>query len=57
MLNGLDQIIAKATKIPVKVIEDALTCAVRGMGLILDDENLLREVAIPSSTQEEKISR
>ncbi|HLC89506.1 MAG TPA: rod shape-determining protein [Patescibacteria group bacterium] len=57
LLNGLDDIIAKATKIPVKVIEDALTCAVRGMGLILDDENLLREVAIPSSTQEEKISR
>jgi len=57
LLTGLDQIIAKATKIPVKVIEDPITCSVRGMGLILEDDNLLREVAIPSSTQEEKASR
>lgn len=57
LLTGLDQVIAKVTKIPVKVIEDPLTCAVRGMGLILEDDNLLREVAIPSSTQEEKASR
>ena len=54
LLTGLDQVIAKATKIPVKVIEDALTCAVRGMGLVLEDDNLLREVAIPSSTHEDK---
>ncbi|MFA6254519.1 MAG: rod shape-determining protein [Patescibacteria group bacterium] len=57
MLAGLDKIIAQTTKIPIKVIEDALTCAVRGMGLILEDENLLKEVAVPSSTQEEKNSR
>ncbi|OGY44468.1 MAG: rod shape-determining protein [Candidatus Buchananbacteria bacterium RIFCSPHIGHO2_01_FULL_39_14] len=57
LLTGLDQIIAKVTKIPVKVIDDSLTCAVRGMGLILDDENLLREVAIPSSNQDDKTSR
>ncbi|MFA6215141.1 MAG: rod shape-determining protein [Patescibacteria group bacterium] len=57
LLAGLDQAIAKATKIPIKVIEDPITCAVRGMGLILEDENLLKEVAIPSSTQEEKNSR
>jgi rod shape-determining protein MreB len=57
LLMGLDKIIAKATGIPVKIIEDSLTCAVRGMGLILEDENLLKEVAIPSSTQEEKSSR
>ena len=57
MLTGLDAAIAQATKIPVKVIEDPLTCAVRGMGLILEDDQLLREVAIPSSTREEKVSR
>src|SRR3989339_1679129 len=57
MLTGLDAAIAQATKIPVKVIEDPLTCAVRGMGLILEDEDLLKEVAIPSSTQVEKPSR
>ncbi|MAF13324.1 MAG: rod shape-determining protein [Parcubacteria group bacterium] len=57
MLTGLDKIIAKATKIPIKVIEDSLTCSVRGMGLILEDDNLLQEVAVPSSTKEEKGSR
>jgi len=57
MLAGLDKVIAQATKIPIKVIEDSLTCVVRGMGLILEDENLLKEVAVPSSTQEEKNSR
>jgi len=49
LLAGLDQAIAQATKIPVKVIEDPLTCSVRGMGLILEDDNLLKEVAIPST--------
>jgi len=57
LLAGLDKVIAKVTKIPVKVIEDSVTCAVRGMGLVLEDENLLREVAIPSSTQVDKPSR
>ncbi|MDD2807751.1 MAG: rod shape-determining protein [Patescibacteria group bacterium] len=57
LLTDIDKIIAKATKIPVKVIEDSLTCSVRGMGLILEDENLLREVAIPSSTKEDNNSR
>ena len=57
LLAGLDKIISQVTKIPVRVIEDPLTCAVRGMGLILEDDNLLKEVAIPSSTKEEKNSR
>ena len=53
MESDLDKAIAKATKIPIKVIEDPMTCAVRGMGLVLEDEDLLKEVAIPS-TQEGK---
>ncbi len=57
MLSDLDLMISKATKIPVKVIEDSLTCAVRGMGLILEDDNLLREVAIPYSSIDEKANR
>jgi rod shape-determining protein MreB len=57
LLAGIDEIISKATKIPVKIIEDPLTCSVRGMGLILDDQNLLHEIAIPSSTKEEIGSR
>ncbi len=49
LLVGLDQAISQATKIPVKVVEDPLTCVVRGIGLTLEDENLLKEVAIPST--------
>lgn len=49
MLHGLEKLISDETKVPVKVIDDPLTCAVRGMGLILEDDNLLREVAIPST--------
>lgn len=57
LLADLDQVISKVTKIPVKIIEDPLTCAVRGMGLVLEDENLLKEVAVPSATSEENFSR
>lgn len=57
LLFGLDELIAGATKIPVRVIEDPLTCAIRGMGLILEDDNLLKEVTVPSSSLEEKVSR
>jgi rod shape-determining protein MreB len=52
LLADLDQEIARATKIPVKIIDDPLTCAVRGMGLILEDDQLLREVAIPSTHED-----
>lgn len=57
LLTGLADTIAKATQIPIKVIEDPLTCAIRGMGLILEDDNLLREVTVPSSSVEERSSR
>ncbi|MBN1778820.1 MAG: rod shape-determining protein [Candidatus Buchananbacteria bacterium] len=56
MLAGIDEVIRQATKIPVKVIEDPLTCSVRGIGLILEDDQLLKEVAIPS-TQDEQSPR
>ena len=56
LLVGLDKMVAQATKIPVKVTEDPLTCSIRGIGLILEDEQLLKEVAIPS-TQEDRLPR
>ena len=52
LLKGLEQAIAQATKIPIKVIEDPITCAVRGMGFILEDETLLKEVAVPPTDEE-----
>lgn len=57
LLKGLDQVIAKAARINVTIVDDPLTCVVRGLGLLLDDANLLKEVAIPSSSQEEEIGR
>lgn len=48
-LKGLDKFIASGIQIPVHVADDAETCAIRGMGVILDDELLLKDLAVPSS--------
>ncbi len=50
LLRGLDEVIAKETAIPVRIIEDPLTAVVRGAGVLLDDETLLNEVQLPSAT-------
>lgn len=36
LLTGLDKLIAKETKLPVKIIEDPMTAVVRGAGIILE---------------------
>lgn len=46
MLRNLDKEIAQATKIPVRVAEDPLTCVVRGTGILLNDPELLVKVAV-----------
>ena len=51
LLRGLDELIAKETAIPVRIIEDPLTAVVRGAGALLENEVLLKEVALPSATQ------
>lgn len=51
LLRGLDQVIAKETAIPVHVVEDPLTAVARGAGALLENESLLKEVALPSATQ------
>ena len=50
LLKGLDKLIAKAAEIPVRVIDDPLTCVVRGTGIILEDPDLLREIRLPSAS-------
>jgi rod shape-determining protein MreB len=47
LLRGLDKEIAQATKIPVRVAEDPLTCVVRGTGMLLADPALLEKVLSP----------
>ena len=49
LLRGLDKEIAQATKIPVRVADDALTCVVRGTGVLLEDPELLEKVLTPNS--------
>ncbi len=51
LLRGLDKEIAQATKIPVRVAEDPLTCVVRGTGILLSDPELLEKVLTPSTDQ------
>ncbi|MFA5000107.1 MAG: rod shape-determining protein [Patescibacteria group bacterium] len=48
LLRGLDQAIAAAAKIPVNIVDDPLTCVVRGTGILLNDKNLLEKVVLPT---------
>ncbi len=46
LLRGLDTLIERETRIPVRVAEDPLTAVVRGAGIILEDIDKLREVLL-----------
>ncbi len=50
LLKGMDQLIARQAQIPVRVAEDPLTCAVRGAGALLEQEAVLKDVALPSTS-------
>lgn len=49
-LRGISELINRAIEIPVRIADDPLTSVVRGTGLLLDDEMLLREVAVFPTT-------
>lgn len=51
MLKGLDIIISEAAEIPVRIADDPLSAVVRGTGILLEDEKLLKEVALPPARQ------
>jgi rod shape-determining protein MreB len=44
LLPGIDEVISEATKMPVVIAEDPLTCVVRGCGKILEDLSLLSRI-------------
>lgn len=46
LLKGIDQLIARATEIPVRVADDPLTGVVRGAGILLSEPDLLAEVTV-----------
>ncbi|HTM68193.1 MAG TPA: rod shape-determining protein [Candidatus Binatia bacterium] len=51
LLKGLDQVISHAAEIPVRVADDPLTCVVRGTGILIDNLDLLKTIALPSSQE------
>ncbi|MFA5155623.1 MAG: rod shape-determining protein [Patescibacteria group bacterium] len=51
LLRGLDQAISAATKIPVKIVDDPLTCVARGTGILLSDNALLAKVILPGNQE------
>jgi rod shape-determining protein MreB len=51
LLKGIDRVISHAAEIPVRIADDPLTCVVRGTGILLDDIELLKTIALPSSQE------
>ncbi|HBK35117.1 MAG: Rod shape-determining protein MreB [Candidatus Uhrbacteria bacterium GW2011_GWE2_40_58] len=49
LLRGFDRLLAREAAIPVRIAEDPLTAVVRGAGMLLDNEPLLRDIALPSA--------
>ncbi len=51
LLRGLDKAISVASKIPVKIVDDPLTCVARGTGLLLNNKELLEKVVLPTNLE------
>ncbi|MDP2685465.1 MAG: rod shape-determining protein [bacterium] len=49
LLRGLDTIVTKATEVPVRISDDPMSSVVRGSGHLLEDDNLLAVVRLPSA--------
>ncbi len=52
LLKGLDTLMSKATDIPVTIANDPLTAVVRGNGILLSNEELLKDVTLPSTSED-----
>lgn len=55
LLSGLNLLVHRETRMPVKIAEDPLTTVVRGTGLVLEDLDKLKDIIVP--TQFGKIPR
>ena len=49
LLKGIEQVISDAADVPVRVAGDPQTAVVRGTGILLENPELLAEVALPST--------
>lgn len=46
LISGIDKVISEAAKMPVFIADDPLTCVVRGCGILLEDNVLLKKVRV-----------
>lgn len=46
LIGGIDKVISEATKMPVWIADDPLTCVVRGCGVCLEDNGLLKRMRV-----------
>ena len=46
LIGGIDKVISEATKMPVWIADDPLTCVVRGCGACLEDNGLLKKMRV-----------
>lgn len=44
LLRGIDKLISESTKIPVTIADDPLTCMIRGLSVLHEDEKMLQNV-------------
>jgi len=51
LLRGIDVLISRQAAIPVRIADDPLTSVVRGAGLLLDNEELLKDISLPSANE------
>lgn len=51
LLRGLKDLINKEVLVPVHIADDPLTAVVRGLGIILEDLNNLRDILLPPAGQ------
>jgi len=50
LLRGIAELFSREAEIPVRVAEDPITSVVRGAGILLDDEKLLKDITLPSAS-------
>ncbi|MFH1838568.1 MAG: rod shape-determining protein [Candidatus Kuenenbacteria bacterium] len=55
LLQGFDKLISQQIQIPVYITDDPLTCVVRGIGILLEDPVLLKDIVIPAKQTPVKI--
>jgi rod shape-determining protein MreB len=46
LLQGIEQLLREETGLPVLIADDPVSAVVKGAGMALDDDNLLRHVTI-----------